>query len=48
MEMLQNNFLPLVNEHHRDDYLFMQDGAPGHAANVTKVWFQNHNMEMLQ
>lgn len=35
------------NEHHRDGCMFMHEIAPYDRANVSKVWAQHHNLEML-
>lgn len=47
-ETPQSNLLLIVDEHHSDGYVFIYDESPCHGANVTKFWFQHHNLELLE
>lgn len=46
-EMLRNNLLPFFNDHHSNRYVIMQYEYSCHRANVTKVWLQQHNVQVL-
>lgn len=47
-ETFQNTLLPSANEHRNKGYVFMQDTARFHRANMTKIQFEHHHLEVLK
>ena len=44
--VLQNNLLPFLNEHEQVSH-FQQDNCPIHISNISRRWFQDHNVTLL-
>ena len=42
LNMLEEKVLPWLTESFGDDFIFTQDGAPAHTANVTQQWCKDH------
>lgn len=45
---LSEHLLPFAHLHHGTDFIFQQDNASIHTANVTKTWFHESNIEVLE
>jgi hypothetical protein len=44
---LQDHLLPFMDHHHRDGAIFQQDNAAIHTSRLTKAWFSERNMTVL-
>ena len=47
VEVLETSLLPFAEVHHGQDFIFQQDNAYIHAAKVTKAWFKEKNVTIL-
>ena len=47
VEVLKSNLLPFAEVHHGQGVIFQQDNASIHTAEVTKAWFEDKNVTLL-
>src|SRR6266511_1221666 len=48
VDILQNNLLPYIDTlENKEDYIFQEDNAPIHTANITKKWRRDNNIKSL-
>ena len=47
VEVLETSLLPFAEVHHDQDFIFKQDNAFIHTAKVTKAWFEDKNVTVL-
>ena len=47
VEVMETSLLPFAEVHHGQDFIFQQDNASIHTAKVTKAWFEDKNVTVL-
>ena len=47
VSLLLRALLPFANENHNNDYIFQQDNASCHAANITYNWFEEKGVTCM-
>lgn len=47
-ELLEENLLPFLQQHHHTNWVFQQDNAPVHTSRATMTWFRENHIQVME